>query len=105
MITNKNESKTMVKHVSYDWKCKFNNTICNWNQNVITKHVNVNVKIIVNAKDIIVGILAHLFLRTASIYRVFLMIQNLCVMKLHMLWILHQQKWQVLYQQMLRVLC
>ena len=54
-------------------------------KNVITKHVNVNVKIIVNAKDIIVGILAHLFLRTASIYRVFLMIQNLCVMKLHML--------------------
>ena len=33
----------------------------------IMKHVNVNVKIIVSAKEIIVGILAHAFVRTASI--------------------------------------
>ena len=29
MITNKNEAKTMVKHISY--YCKFNNTKCNSN--------------------------------------------------------------------------
>ena len=33
----------------------------------IIKHVNVNVKIIVNAKKIVVGILAHLFMRIVSI--------------------------------------
>ena len=36
-------------------------------KNGIIKHVNVNVKIIVSAKKIIVGILAHLFVRIASI--------------------------------------
>ena len=29
MITNKNEAKTIVKHISY--YCKFNNTKCNSN--------------------------------------------------------------------------
>ena len=36
-------------------------------KNGIIKHVNVNVKIIVSAEKIIVGILAHLFVRIASI--------------------------------------
>ena len=29
MITNKNEAKTITKHISCDCKCKFNNTTCN----------------------------------------------------------------------------
>ena len=32
MITNKNEAKTTEKHVSCDYKCKFNSTTCNSNQ-------------------------------------------------------------------------
>ena len=32
MITNKNEAKTMAKHISCDCKYKFNSTICNSNQ-------------------------------------------------------------------------
>ena len=36
-------------------------------KNRIIKHVYVNVKIIIGAKKIIVGILAHLFVRIASI--------------------------------------
>ena len=28
MITNKNETKTLIKHISCDCKCKFNSTIC-----------------------------------------------------------------------------
>ena len=32
MITNKNEAKTMTKHVSCDFKSKFNSTKCNSNQ-------------------------------------------------------------------------
>ena len=36
-------------------------------KNGITKHVNVNVKIIVRTENIIVGILAHVFVRIVSI--------------------------------------
>ena len=36
-------------------------------KNGIIKYVNVSVKIIVNAKKVIVGILAHLFVRMVSI--------------------------------------
>ena len=32
MITNKNEAKTMIKHISYDCKCKFSSITCNSNQ-------------------------------------------------------------------------
>ena len=32
MITNKNEVKTMAKHISCDCKCKFNSTTCNSTQ-------------------------------------------------------------------------
>ena len=32
MITNKNEAKAMIKHISCDCKYKFNSTICNSNQ-------------------------------------------------------------------------
>ena len=32
MITNKKEAKTMTKHISCDWKCKFNIQTCNSNQ-------------------------------------------------------------------------
>ena len=31
MITNKNEAKTMTKHILCDCKCKFNSTTCNSN--------------------------------------------------------------------------
>ena len=31
-ITNKKEAKTMTKHISCDWKCKFNIQTCNSNQ-------------------------------------------------------------------------
>ena len=36
-------------------------------KNRIIKHINVDVKIIVSAKKITVGILAHVFVRTVSI--------------------------------------
>ena len=59
MITNRNEAKTLVKHISCNWKCKFNSTTCNSSQKGIMKHANVSVKIIVQAKKTTVGILAH----------------------------------------------
>ena len=32
MIANKNEAKTMTKHISCDCKCKFNSATCNSNR-------------------------------------------------------------------------
>ena len=32
MITNRNEEKTLAKHISCDFKCKFNSTACNSNK-------------------------------------------------------------------------
>ena len=51
------------------------------NKNGIIKHVNVNVKIITSAKKIIFGILAHAFVRIVSIWKVFLILQWLSMMK------------------------
>ena len=44
-------------------------------RNVIIKHVNMNVKIIVDAKTIIVGILANVFVRITNIKKVLLIFQ------------------------------
>ena len=70
MITNKNKAKKMTKDISCDCKCKFNcscNTTIIQIKNGIMKHVNASVKIIVSAKKITVGILAHVFVRIGSI--------------------------------------
>ena len=65
MITNANEFKAMAEHISCDLKWKFNSTICNLNQKWNNK--TCNVKTIVLAKKIMVGILAHVFVRIVSI--------------------------------------
>ena len=49
-------------------------------KNGIMKHVHVSVKVIVHARKIIVGILAHVFLKIVSIEKILLMIKKLCVM-------------------------
>ena len=54
-ITNKNEAKPMEKHISCDFKCKFNSTTC-------------------NSKKILLEILEHLFVRTASMEKVLLIL-------------------------------
>ena len=67
MITNENIAKAMRKHISCDCKCKFKSKNVIQIKIGIIKHVNVNVKSIMSAKKIIVGILAHVFVRIASI--------------------------------------
>ena len=57
VITNKNEAAVMAKHISCDCECRFNSTTCNSNQKWNKK--NVNVKIMVSVKNVIVGILAR----------------------------------------------
>ena len=51
-------------------------------KNGIIKHVNVNVQITISVKRVIVGVLAHVFLRIESISKVLLILQWLSVMKL-----------------------
>ena len=68
MITKANDSKAMAEHISCHLKCKFNSTICDLNQKWNNK--TCNVKTIVLAKKIIVGILAHVFVRILSIWKV-----------------------------------
>ena len=56
------------------------------------KHVNANEKITLNAKKIIVGVLAHVFLTIESTENLLLILQSFHVMKIYLLWILYQQK-------------
>ena len=44
-------------------------------KNGIIKHVNMNAKVIIHTTKIIVGILAHVFVRMVSIYKVLLILQ------------------------------
>ena len=67
-------------------------------KNRTIKHVNVNVKIIVSEKKIVIGILAHVFMRMESIQKPMMMIQKLYVLKLYMLWIFYEQKLQILLE-------
>ena len=64
--TNKNEAKPMVKHISCDCKFKFSSATFNSNQKWNNETCQC-VKVIVSAKTIIVGILGHVFVRTANI--------------------------------------
>ena len=67
MITNKNQAKTTKKHILCDCKCKFNSTSCNSDQEWNNKTCKCECKNIKSVKKIIVGILAHVFVRIASI--------------------------------------
>ena len=57
--------------------CKFNIATCNSKEkwNGIITHINVNVKIIENARKIIVRIIAHVFVRIGSICKILLIFQ------------------------------
>ena len=67
MITNKNEAKTMTKHISNNCKCKFNSTTCNSNQKWNNKTCQCECKNYGKSKKIIAGILAHVFVTMISI--------------------------------------
>ena len=64
--------------------------ICNSNQKWNNETCQYSVKIIVHARKIIVGTLAHEFERVISIKKVLLILQGSRVMKLYLLCILYQ---------------
>ena len=75
MITRINEVKTLVKHISCDFKCKFNSATFKSNQKSNTETCHVSVKIIVRAKKIMAGILAHVFVKMVRILKVLLILE------------------------------
>ena len=77
-ITNKNEAKTLVKHITCDCKCKFNSTTCNSNQKWNNNKCQYECENYHQCKKIIVGILAHVVVRKViSELKVSLMIEKL----------------------------
>ena len=67
IITRINEAKILVKHISCDCKSKHNSTICNCNQKWNNNTCQCECKILVSAKKIMVGILAHALVRIVGI--------------------------------------
>ena len=57
MITRKNEPKIFLKLISCDFKCKFNDTICNSNQKQNDAKYQASVKSIVCAENTIFEII------------------------------------------------
>ena len=73
-----NKSKKSTKHTSCKCKHKFDSRKCNSNQSGITINVGVSAKIqkkIMCAKEIIFGILLHIFVKMANIQELLLTIQ------------------------------
>ena len=66
MITRIHEAEPLVKHISCDCKCKFNSTTYNSNQKWSKHKCQCECKNIRHAKNILIGILAHVFLRIVS---------------------------------------
>ena len=69
MITKINESKTLTKHISCEYKCKFDGRKCNLNQKWKNENFDVSVKILTTimcAKKIIFGILLHAIMKRVN---------------------------------------
>ena len=75
IITNKNEGKTIVKHISCDCKYKFNSTICNSNKKCNNETCQCECKVYRTSKKNIMRILAHVFVKMVSIQKALLMIK------------------------------
>ena len=75
MKENKNEAKPMKKHISCDCKCKFNSTKHNSNQKWNNETCQCECKNYHKCEKFIIEILAHVYLRIVSIYKILLILQ------------------------------
>ena len=67
MITGINESKTLTKHLSCKFKCKFDEKNAIQINGGTTINVNVSVKNIIYVKKIMFGILLHVVVKMKNI--------------------------------------
>ena len=82
MITGINESKTLIKHISCESKCKCDRTNVCQIVGGITISVDVSVKNIMYVKKIMFGILLHVTVKMENIKQVLWMIQLSFLIKL-----------------------
>ena len=61
IATRINESKALLKHISCNCKCKFDNTECNWNQKLNGNKGQCECRSIIITKKITFSILAPVF--------------------------------------------
>ena len=82
MITGINESRTLTKHISRKYKCRFDERKCNsdqwWNNDKCRSECKKRMYV----KKIMFGTLLHVIVKMENIQQVLLMIQQLFVMKL-----------------------
>ena len=67
MITGINELKTLIKHISCECKCRFDERNCNSNQWWNNDKCRCECKNIIYVKKIIFGILVHVFVKMENI--------------------------------------
>ena len=67
MVTNKNETTTMLKHISCDCKWKYNSTACSSNRKLNNDISQCECKSYRKCRKNIVRTLAHVFAKLASI--------------------------------------
>ena len=67
MITGENESKMLTKHISCEYKCRFDRKNVIQINGAITINVDVSVKNIMYVKRSIFGILLHVVVKMESI--------------------------------------
>ena len=67
MITGINESKTLTKHISFKWKCRFDEKNVILINGGITINVDVSVKNVIYVKKIVFGILLHVIAKMENI--------------------------------------
>ena len=92
MITNKNEAKTMTKHISCDCKCKFSSIACNSNQKWNNKTCQCEYKNYDKCKRDYSWNPSTCICENTKYLKNAADIKGSSVMKLHLLWILYQQK-------------
>ena len=82
MMTEINESKTLTKDISCEFKCKFYETKCNSNQWKNNNKCQCECKKHNICKNFIFGNLLHVIVKMGDIFQVLWMIQQLFAMKL-----------------------
>ena len=67
IITGINESKTLTKHISFEYKCKFDGKIVIQINSRIMINVHVSVKHVIDVKKILFGIVLRVIVKMENI--------------------------------------
>ena len=97
MVTNKNEAKTVAKHISCDCKYKFDGTTCNSNQKWNNKSCSYKSKNYHACQRIVKKMIVGTCVYENDKYLKSIADTSMITCdEVFLLWILYQQKWQIL---------